>query len=160
MQSFCVKNNARVVKIRHRGLTKSKKCVNLYRGKAVYKRRIIMQRFGIGEMEMKMAKLLWDREGIGSGAVVKLCAEEFGWKKSTTYTMLRRLCEHGLFQNVNSIVTSVMSEDEYKAKVGTDLVNDKFEGSLPMFVAAFTKKNKLSAKDKKELLAIIEGSRK
>ena len=119
-----------------------------------------MQRFGIGEMEMKMAKLLWDREGIGSGAVVTLCAEEFGWKKSTTYTMLRRLCEHGLFQNVNSIVTSVMSEEEYKSKVGADLINDKFEGSLPMFVAAFTKHNKLSAKDKKELLAIIEGSKK
>ena len=105
-------------------------------------------------------KAALDREGIGSGAVVKLCAEEFGWKKSTTYTMLRRLCEHGLFQNVNSIVTSVMSEDDYKAKVGTELVNDKFDGSLPMFVAAFTKKNKLSAKDKKELLAIIEGSKK
>ena len=119
-----------------------------------------MQRFGIGEMEMKMAKLLWDREGIGSGAVVKLCAEEFGWKKSTTYTMLRRLCEHGLFQNVNSIVTSVMSEEEYKSKVGTDLINDKFEGSLPVFVAAFTKHNKLSEKDRKELLAIIEGTKK
>ena len=115
-----------------------------------------MQRFGIGEMEMKMAKLLWDREGIGSGAVVKLCAEEFNWKKSTTYTMLRRLCEHGLFQNVNSIVTSVMSEDDYKAKVGTELVNDKFGGSLPMFVAAFTRKNKLSKKDRDELLAIID----
>lgn len=115
-----------------------------------------MQRFGIGEMEMKMAKLLWDREGIGSGAVVKLCAEEFGWKKSTTYTMLRRLCEHGLFQNVNSIVTSVMSEEEYKAKVGTELVNDKFGGSLPVFVTAFTKHNKLSEEDRKELLAIIK----
>ena len=119
-----------------------------------------MQRFGIGEMEMKMAKLLWDREGIGSGAVVTLCAEEFGWKKSTTYTMLRRLCEHGLFQNVNSVVTSVMSEDDYKAKVGTELVNDKFSGSLPMFVAAFTRKNKLSKKDRDELLAIIDKANK
>ncbi len=119
-----------------------------------------MQRFGIGEMEMRMAKLLWDREGIGSGAVVKLCAEEFGWKKSTTYTMLRRLCEHGLFQNVNSVVTSVMSEEEYKAKVGTELVNDKFEGSLPVFVAAFTKHNKLSESDKKELIASLEDADK
>lgn len=119
-----------------------------------------MQRFGIGEMEMKMAKLLWDREGIGSGAVVKLCAEEFGWKKSTTYTMLRRLCEHGLFQNVNSIVTSVMSEEEYKANVGAELINDKFDGSLPKFVAAFLKHNKLSAKDKKELLAVIDAPKK
>ena len=118
-----------------------------------------MQRFGIGEMEMKMARLLWDREGIGSGAVVKLCADEFGWKKSTTYTMLRRLCEHGLFQNVNSIVTSVMSEEEYKAKVGAEMINDKFDGSLPVFVAAFTKHNKLSEKDRKELLAIIDASK-
>ena len=114
-----------------------------------------MQRFGIGEMEMKMAKLLWDREGIGSGAVVKLCAEEFNWKKSTTYTMLRRLCEHGLFQNVNSIVTSVISEEEYKAKVGEQMVDDKFEGSLPVFVASFTKHRGLSKEDKEKLLAII-----
>lgn len=98
-----------------------------------------MQRFGIGEMEMKMAKLLWDREGIGSGAVVKLCAEQFGWKKSTTYTMLRRLCEHGLFQNVNSIVTSVMSEEQYKANVAFALINDKFGGSLKELVATVTK---------------------
>lgn len=114
-----------------------------------------MQRFGIGEMEMKMAKLLWDREGIGSGAVVKLCAEEFNWKKSTTYTMLRRLCEHGLFQNVNSIVTSVMSEEEYKAKIGEQMVDDKFDGSLPVFVASFTKHRGLSKADKEKLLAII-----
>ena len=98
-----------------------------------------MQRFGIGEMEMKMAKLLWAREGIGSGAVVKLCAEEFGWKKSTTYTMLRRLCEHGLFQNVKSIVTPVMSEEQYKAKVAQDLINDKFGGSLEELVATVKK---------------------
>lgn len=115
-----------------------------------------MQRYGIGEQEMKFARLLWEREGIGSGEVVKLCEKELGWKKSTTYTMLRRLCEHGLFQNVNSIVTSVMSEEQYKAKVGQDMIDDKFGGSLPMFVAAFTKHRGLSEKDKKELLKVIE----
>jgi len=114
-----------------------------------------MQRYGIGEMEMKMAKLLWDREGIGSGAVVKLCAEEFGWKKSTTYTMLRRLCEHGLFQNVNSVVTSVMSEDDYKAKIAADLVDDKFGGSLSEFVRIVTAKSGLSAKDKEQLKKLL-----
>ncbi len=82
-----------------------------------------MQRFGIGAHELKMARLLWEREGIASGAVVKLCAEEMVWMKSTTYTMLRRLCEHGLFQDVNSIVTSVMSEKDYNAKVAENLVN-------------------------------------
>ena len=106
-----------------------------------------MQRFGIGEMEMKMAKLLWDREGIGSGAVVKLCAEKFGWKKSTTYTMLRRLCEHGLFQNVNSIVTPVMSEEKYKAKVAKDLINDKFGGSIADLVEAYVVNYGISDED-------------
>ena len=115
-----------------------------------------MQRFGIGEQEYKMAKLLWDREGIGSGAVVTLCKEEFGWAKSTTYTMLRRICEHGLFQNVNSIVTPVMSEDDYKAKIATDLVDDKFDGSLPEFIRLVTAKLKLSAKDKEQLKALLK----
>jgi len=115
-----------------------------------------MQRFGIGEMEYKMAKLLWDREGVGSGAVVKLCADEFGWAKSTTYTMLCRLCEHGLFQNVNSVVTPVMSEDDYKAKVAAELVDDKFGGSLVEFVRIVTMKNGLSAADKEQLKIILK----
>ena len=106
-----------------------------------------MQRFGIGDKEMKMAKLLWDREGIGSGAVVKLCAEEFGWNKSTTYTMLRRLCEHGLFQNVKSIVTSVMREEQYKAKVAKDLIDDKFGGSIADLVEAYVVNYGISDED-------------
>lgn len=115
-----------------------------------------MQRYGIGEKELAMARLLWNREGIGSGAVVTLCKEEFGWAKSTTYTMLRRLCEHGLFQNVNSVVTSIMKEDDYKAKVATDLVNDKFNGSLPEFVGTVIKSKKLSKADKAELLKLVQ----
>ena len=103
-----------------------------------------------------MARLLWDREGIGSGAVVTLCKEEFGWTKSTTYTMLRRICEHGLFQNVNSVVTSVMSEEDYKVKIATDLVNDKFNGSLQEFVGTVIKSKKLSKADKAELLKLVQ----
>lgn len=115
-----------------------------------------MQRFGIGEMETKMARLLWDREGIGSGEVVKLCADEFGWAKSTTYTMLRRICDHGLFQNVNSVVTPVMSEEEYKAKVAADLIEDKFNGSLPVFMDIFVKHNELSEETKQDLLELLK----
>ena len=114
-----------------------------------------MQRYGIGEKELAMARLLWEREGIGSGAVVTLCKEEFGWAKSTTFTMLRRLCEHGLFQNVNSVVTSVMSEEDYKAKVATDLVNDKFDGSIKEFLNIYMKYNKLSKKDKEKLIGVL-----
>ena len=115
-----------------------------------------MQRFGIGEMEMKMAKLLWEREGIGSGAVVTLCKEEFGWAKSTTYTMLHRLCDHGLFKNENSIVTSVMSEEGYKSKLATELIEDKFGGSLPEFVRIMTAKKRISEKDKALLLEVLK----
>ena len=114
-----------------------------------------MQRFGIGEMEMKMAKLLWDREGIGSGAVVKLCAEEFGWHKSTTYTMLRRLTEHGLFQNVNSIVTPVMSEEEYKAKVAKEMIDDKFGGSIADMVETVVKCQGITERERKKLRAVL-----
>ena len=115
-----------------------------------------MQRFGIGEMELKMARLLWDREGIGSGAVVTLCKEEFGWAKSTTYTMLRRLCEHGLFKNEKSIVTAVMTEEDYRAKVATEMVNDKFDGSLPSFVKLVLLKKKLTAAEKKEIEKLLK----
>lgn len=115
-----------------------------------------MQRFGIGEMEMKMARLLWEREGIRSGAVVKMCAEEFGWKKSTTYTMLRRLCEHGLFQNVNSIVTSVMSEEQYKADVAKRLLDDKFDGSLTQLVSSIAKQYGLSEDERAKLKKILK----
>ena len=103
-----------------------------------------------------MAKLLWDREGIKSGAVVTLCKEEFGWAKSTTYTMLRRLCEHGLFRNVNSIVTPVMSEEDYKAKIVGDFVNDKFNGSIVEFVDIIVKYHGLSDKDRRELIEILQ----
>ena len=118
-----------------------------------------MAEYRLGEIEMKFAEIIWSHEPIPSGELAKISEQELAWKKSTTYTMLRRLCEHGLFQNVNSIVTSVMSEEEYKAKVGAELINDKFEGSLPVFVAAFTKHNKLTEKDRKELLSIIDASK-
>lgn len=114
-----------------------------------------MQRFGIGEMEMKMAKLLWDREGIGSGAVVKLCAEEFRWKKSTTYTMLRRLTEHGLFKNVNSVVTPVMSEEQYKAKVAKDMIDDKFGGSITDMAAVVAKCYGISKEEREKLKKVL-----
>ena len=114
-----------------------------------------MQRFGIGEMEMKMAKLLWEREGIGSGAVVTLCKEEFGWAKSTTYTMLRRLCEHGLFKNEKSIVTYVLTEEQYFAQIATEFIDDKFNGSLNAFVESHIKHCGLSAKDKTSLVKLL-----
>lgn len=114
-----------------------------------------MQRYGIGDQELKLARLLWANEGIGSGAVVSLCKDEFGWAKSTTYTMLRRICEHGLFQNQNSIVTALLSEEQYLARTAKEFLNDKFNGSLTSFVSIYAKHNRVSSKDKKALLELV-----
>ena len=114
-----------------------------------------MQRYGIGDQELKLAKLLWANEGIGSGTVVTLCKDEFGWAKSTTYTMLRRICEHGLFQNKNSIVTAKLSEEQYLARTAKEFLSDKFEGSLTSFVSIYAKHNHLSTKDIKTLTELV-----
>lgn len=115
-----------------------------------------MQRFGIGKKEMDFARLLWQQGELRSGEVVRLCAEAFGWKKSTTYTCLRHLCELGLFQNVNCIVTPLITEEEYVVSVAEALLKDKFEGSLPVFIEIVTKHYKLSEEDRKKLRTIIE----
>lgn len=114
-----------------------------------------MQRYGIGDQELRLARLLWANEGIGSGAVVTLCKDEFGWAKSTTYTMLRRVCEHGLFQNQNSIVTSLLSEEQYLSRTAKEFLNDKFDGSLASFISIYAKHNHLSSKDKKALSELV-----
>lgn len=96
----------------------------------------------IGEVQMKFAELIWDREPISSGELVKLCADEFGWKKSTTYTVLKKLCEKEIFQNVDGIVTSLISKEEFYTRKSEQFVEETFGGSLP----AFTSRQKLSKK--------------
>ena len=115
-----------------------------------------MQRFGIGEMEMKMAKLLWDREGIGSGAVVKLCAEEFGWKKSTTYTTLKKLCEKGFAQNENTVVSALIPREQVQAYESERFVERAFDGSLPSFLAAFLGGKTITEQEAAELKRLID----
>lgn len=114
-----------------------------------------MQRYGIGDQELKLAKMLWVRDGIRSGEVVTLCKEEFNWAKSTTYTMLRRLGEHGLFKNENYRVYAVLTEEEYLGRTAAELINDKFDGSMVSFFKNYTKHNKISAKDKKALTELL-----
>lgn len=114
-----------------------------------------MQRYGIGDQELKLARLLWANEGIGSGAVVTLCKGHFGWAKSTTYTMLRRICKHGLFQNQNSIVTALLSEEQYLARTAKDFLSDKFNSSLATFISVYAKYNRMSSKDKKALSKLV-----
>lgn len=115
-----------------------------------------MNNYKLGVVEQKFAELIWQNEPIGSGELVKLCLKELEWKKSTTYTVLKKLCEKGIFKNENGIVTSVMSKDEYFAFQSKQIVDETFEGSLPAFIAAFTKKQTLSDKEIAEIRAMID----
>lgn len=118
-----------------------------------------MAEYKLGEIEMKFADIIWNNEPLSSSMLVKLCAKELNWKKSTTYTILRRICERGLFQNNNSIVSSLVSKEEYFSHQSEQFVEDTFEGSLPKFMAAFTRCKKLSETEIAELQKIIEENR-
>lgn len=118
-----------------------------------------MEDYRLGAMETKFAELMWDNEPISSGDLVKLCERELTWKKSTTYTMLRRLCERGIFQNKDGTVSSVMSRQEFAALQSERFVEETFDGSLPQFLAAFTLRKKLSENEIIELQRLIEEKR-
>lgn len=115
-----------------------------------------MAEYRLGEVEMRFADIIWEREPLSSGELVKLCGQELNWKKSTTYTILHRVCERGLFQNDKGCVTSLVTKEEFLAGQSEQFVDDTFQGSLPGFVAAFTKRRKLSDKEITELLKIIK----
>ncbi|MCR4831674.1 MAG: BlaI/MecI/CopY family transcriptional regulator [Pseudobutyrivibrio sp.] len=110
----------------------------------------------LGEVQMKFAELIWENEPIGSGELVRLCSQNFGWKKSTTYTVLKKLCEKSLFQNNEGIVSSLISKDEFYSKKTEEFVENTFGGSLPAFFAAFTSKQKLSKEDIKAIKKMID----
>ncbi|MBQ7776458.1 MAG: BlaI/MecI/CopY family transcriptional regulator [Lachnospiraceae bacterium] len=108
------------------------------------------------EAENQLAELIWENEPVASGQLVKLAAEKLEWKKSTTYTVLRKICENEIFANQESIVTSLMSKEEYTRRKGERYLEENYNGSLPGFVAAFLKKQKLSKKEIEELAELIE----
>lgn len=115
----------------------------------------------IGEVQERFANLVWDHEPIpSSGQLVKLCEQELNWKKPTTYTVLRKLCEKGLFQNVNGVVSSVMSREQFASRRSEQFVDNAFHGSLPAFVAAFTAQKGLSAQEAEEIQQMIDKFRK
>ena len=118
-----------------------------------------MIEYRLGEIEMKFASIIWDNEPLSSGELAKKCEQELKWKKSTTYTILHRVCERGLFQNNNGTVTSVVSRMDFLSKQSEQFVEDTFAGSLPSFVAAFTSRRKLSEREIEELQKIIDENR-
>ena len=114
----------------------------------------------MGAIETRFAEIIWQREPVSSTDLVKLAATELDWKKSTTYTVLRRLCERGIFQNQDGIVTSLISKQDFYAVQSEQFVEETFSGSLPAFLAAFTTRKKLSDTEINELQKLIDQNRR
>ena len=115
-----------------------------------------MEERKLGPVELRFAELIWENVPISSGELVKLCARELEWKKSTTYTVLKKLCEQGLFQNQGGTVTVLVSRQDYQARQSKQFVADTFSGSLPAFLAAFAQGAPLSQKDIADIRALID----
>jgi len=118
-----------------------------------------MESIVLGEMEARFADIIWNTTPVSSGALVTLCAEQLGWKKSTTYTMLKRLCDKGLFANTNSTVTTLLTKEDVAALQSESFVAKNFEGSLPRFLTAFASRKKLNTADLDELTRLIAAYR-
>lgn len=110
----------------------------------------------IFESEYKFCEILWEQEPISSRELVKLCNERLEWKKSTTYTVIKRLSERGVLKSENAIVTSVVSKEEIQIAASEEFLNKTFSGSIPQFIAAFTKRRNLSSKEIDEIQQIID----
>ena len=113
----------------------------------------------LGAIEARFADIIWKNEPISSGELVKICIKELSWKKSTTYTVLRKLCERVIFQNIDGMVSSVISRDDFYAVWSEEFVQETFKGSLPAFLTAFTSRKKLSEQEIFELEQLIKKSR-
>lgn len=114
----------------------------------------------LGPVEGRFAELIWDGEPISSTELVHLAERELEWKKSTTYTVLKRLCEKGIFQNEGGVVTSRLSREEYAARQSEQFVEETFSGSLPAFLTAFTRRKKLTEEEINQLQRLIERNRR
>ena len=118
-----------------------------------------MQESKLGVMEGRFADLIWESAPISTAELVKLCQQEFDWKRTTTYTMLKRLCQRGIFQNNNGTVVVLISKEVFSGKQSEQFVEDTFGGSLPAFIAAFVKRRRISDAEADEIQRLIDESR-
>ena len=112
------------------------------------------------ESEYRFCLILWEHEPVKSSELVRLCKEQLGWKPTTTYTVIKRLSERGVLKNENTVVSSLVSKDEVQAAEIDEMVEKTFEGSLPAFIAAFTKHQKISEEEIDALQQMIDRYRK
>ena len=119
-----------------------------------------MKSIELAAVQERFADIVWANEPITSGDLVKVCENELNWKKPTTYTVLRKLCEKGLLQNVDGIVSSLISKEDFYSAKSEQIIKDSYEGSLPAFIAAFTSHKKLSKKEVDEIQKMIDAFKK
>jgi predicted transcriptional regulator len=119
-----------------------------------------MEPYKLFDAEYKFVSLIWENEPINSTDLVRLSLEKLGWKKSTTYTVLRKLCERGILQNQNAIVSALIKREEARQYESEALIEKAFDGSLPHFLTAFLGNNKITKKEAEELKRIIEEATK
>ena len=115
-----------------------------------------MNDYQMGAVESRFADIIWENEPLSSAELVKRSEVALNWKKSTTYTVLKRLCEKGIFRNEKGTVTSVISKKEFCSLQSEKFVDEAFGGSLPAFLAAFTSRKKLTSKEISELRQMVE----
>lgn len=114
----------------------------------------------IHESEYRMCLILWEQEPITAVELAKLCLARLGWKRTTTYTVIKRLCDRGVLQNQGGVVTSLISKEEAQAGEIDQLVQSRFEGNLPAFIAAFTRRQQLSPGELEEVQQMIDRIRR
>lgn len=115
-----------------------------------------MTEIQLAPVESRFADIIWENEPLAMSELVRLCSEQLGWKRTTTYTVLKRLSDRGLFKNTDGTVTSVISRERFYSLKSEGFVNDSFGGSLPAFLAAFTSGRGLSAEEASEIKRLID----
>lgn len=113
----------------------------------------------IFESEYRFCCILWDNEPVSSSRLVQLCNQQLGWKKSTTYTVIKRLTERGVVKTENAIVTALVTREQVQEQESREFVDKTFSGSLPQFLAAFTRQAKLSREDIDQIQSLIDNYR-
>lgn len=117
-----------------------------------------MTDYKLGAVESRFADIIWENEPLSTNELIKLCDKELHWKRTTTYTILKKLSEHGIFQMKEKQVISLISREEYYADRSKQFVDETFQGSLPAFIAAFTKRKALTEKEISEIREMIDNA--
>lgn len=115
-----------------------------------------MEQYRLGEMEKRFADIIWANSPVSTRNLVEIREKEFGWKRTTTYTMLKRLCERGIFSNNSGTVVTVITKEDFAFEQSSIFINETFDGSLPMFLTLFSKNKKLSSDEIEEIQRMID----